>query len=195
MSNKRRIKQKFYTVWTNPRGVITKYVRRFVYWVRGDLVPLIQSENYDFHWNYLSFSNKRILDLGADYGSTASFFLKKGAKQVIAVEGDENLVVKLTENYAGNPKVIPVKMMICSAKQICSLISSYSPDIVKMDIEGSECHLLECKDNFLMSVKEWLIETHSQELYRKLARKYISLGFRVFKVTYSGKSTIIATGS
>jgi GT2 family glycosyltransferase len=32
-------------------------------------------ENYDYHWGFASFRNKTVLDIGDDYGSTASYFL------------------------------------------------------------------------------------------------------------------------
>ena len=42
----------------------------------------------DTHWGWLDVEGKVVLDVGADYGSTADFFLQRGAARVIAVEGD-----------------------------------------------------------------------------------------------------------
>ncbi|MEM2995027.1 MAG: hypothetical protein QXI91_03285 [Candidatus Bathyarchaeia archaeon] len=61
-------------------------------------------EDYDKHWNYLNFKGKKILDLGADYGSTASYFLWQGAKQVIAVERNEEFAEALRKTFEKNPE-------------------------------------------------------------------------------------------
>lgn len=190
MIDQKIIKRKLHTLFANPKGVITKYKRRFPYWLRRDLMP-IYDEDYDLHWNYRSFKYKKILDLGADYGSTASYFLRKGAKQVVAVEGDHDLASKLKSNFVGDIRVIPIEQKINSAVDIASLISSHSPDLVKVDIEGSECYLLKCSDNTLKKVDEWLIETHTSELYKDISQRFLRLGFKVFGADYVNQLKII----
>lgn len=100
------LKWKLYTLLTNPTGVLLKYTRRnnirniLLNVARGTLPSF--GEDYDKHWNYLNFKGKKILDLGADYGSTASYFLWQGAKQVIAVERNEEFAEALRKTFEKN---------------------------------------------------------------------------------------------
>ncbi len=185
------IKRKLRTFSSNPVDVAKKYKEEFLYLFCGDLRP-VYGEDYDLFWNHVSFGGKRVLDLGADYGSTASYFLRKGAKQVVALEGNHALASKLRENFAGDVRVVPIEKMINDAATLTSLISRYSPDIVKMDIEGAEYYLLECKEFTIKRVNQWLIETHSTELYKKISQKFLSLGFRAFRARVEPFRVIVA---
>lgn len=131
------LKRKVHTLITNPVGVLVKYTRwnKLIAHLRG-LLPPNNNENYDKHWNYASFKDKIVLDLGADYGSTASYFLWRGAKQVIAVEGSKEFADALRKNFENNPKVIPIELFIKSP----------------VDIEEYELTLLNCQN--LQKVKE-----------------------------------------
>lgn len=137
--------------------------------------------DYELHWGLrpqiIIYRDKTILDLGADYGSTAEFFLKHGAKKVIAVEGDPKLSKQLIDNYKGSSNVIPISKFIDSPKQIERFILKYKPDIVKVDIEGYEIHLLQVKSKVIQSVKEWMIEYHSDELKDKLVAFFQGLHY------------------
>jgi len=124
------------------------------------------------------------MDLGADYGSTVYYFLKKGAEKVIAVEGDETLASKLKENYGDDPRVQCVTKWISNAKHIEQLIRSYPCDIAKVDIEGAETHIAKVSHETLLTVKTWLIETHTQEIYDKLTSLFLKLKFKVYLVDY-----------
>lgn len=53
----------------------------------GKSIPAIYRENYDVQWGQTNYKDTIVLDFGADVGSTASFFLQKGAKKVVAIEG------------------------------------------------------------------------------------------------------------
>jgi len=53
-----------------------------------EILPIF-NEDYNECWGCVSYKDKTVLDLGADYGSTVYYFLKNGAKKVIAVEGDK----------------------------------------------------------------------------------------------------------
>lgn len=78
----------------------------------------------------------------ADYGSTAYYFLRKGASKVVAVEGDSELASKLRLNFQNDNRVIPIEDFIDDPKKIEALISKHHPDLVKADIEGAERHIL-----------------------------------------------------
>ena len=46
-------------------------------------------EDYNKMYGFLDYTNKKVIDIGADIGSTALFFLDKGANIVLAVEGNK----------------------------------------------------------------------------------------------------------
>lgn len=185
------IVKKFRTLFLNPVGAYHKYKgkmkARFVELVGG--IPPIYGEDYDKHWNFTSFKNKTILDLGADYGSTAYYFLRKKASKVIAVEGDPQLASKLRLYFQNGDEVVTIEDFIDSPKKIEKLIFEYHPNLVKVDIEGSEKYLLEI-DN-VEQVNEWLIEAHSDEIYQALSKFLVGHSFYVRSFNYVDNLKII----
>ena len=75
--------------------------------------------------------------------------------------------------------------MIDSKEDIKRLISTYSPDIVKVDIEGAERLLLDFSGDSLKMVDEWLIETHEPSLSERLVEKFSVSGFSVKRMRQS----------
>src|SRR5207245_4990575 len=100
-------------------------------------------EEYDYQLFYdvFNFTGSVVLDAGADYGSTAQFFLEKGCKEVICVESNETHFKNLTENARRNPKIKPIKLEVSNEEHWRYLIS-LKPDIIKSDCEFCEKHLL-----------------------------------------------------
>jgi len=168
------------TLIKHPHLVTQKYLRRLVH--RG--VFPIYDENYDECWGQTCYEGKTVLDLGADYGSTAYYFLKKGAKKVIAVEGNESFVSKLNRNYGEDLRVTCVMKWISNSSDIEELIKFYPSELVKVDIEGGEKHIVKVSPEILLSVKEWLIEAHTKEVYDELSKVFLDLGFKVFASNY-----------
>jgi predicted RNA methylase len=190
------VNRKIHTLFYNPREVARKYLpSRFkkvadpffrhvmilLFFIKRAPVP-IYYEGYNAHWNYFSFKDKIVLDLGADYGSTAYFFCKKGASRVIAVEGNRDYFVRLQEYALKYLYIVPIELMVDSEEDITQLISKYSPDIVKVDIEGAERLLLICPLGCLTMVDQWLIETHEHSISDKLIEKFSASGFLVKRI-------------
>jgi hypothetical protein len=69
--------------------------------------------------------------------------------------------------------------MVQSPDNFENLISTYETDIVKVDIEGAEKHLLGVSVDTILKIKEWLVETHSDELFRKFYDLFTSLGYKM----------------
>ena len=136
-------------------------------------------EGYEDHWNYTEFKDKIILDLGADYGSTASWFFKKGAKKVISVECDRNRFSQLIENFGEDQDVVCIKEKVNTKEQFNDLVTKYSPDITKVDIEGSEEFFLTMVNDELRRVKEYLIEYHGKKLLGEICTKFVKAAFNV----------------
>jgi len=183
--------RKWRTLFFNPVGVYHKYKgklkAKFVKLLGG--IPPIYNEDYDTHWNFTSFKDKSILDLGADYGSTAYYFLRRGANKVIAVEGDSQLASKLKLHFQNDDKVITIKDFIDSPKKIEKLISEHHPSLIKVDIEGNEKNILGI--NNIKQVNEWLIEAHSNELYHALSTFLTEQDFHVRSFNYVDNLKII----
>jgi DNA-directed RNA polymerase beta subunit len=174
------MERKIVTLFRSPDRVAKKYVKKV--WARlNGRIPRMLDEDYNKHWNYTSFVGKTVLDLGADYGSTADYFLVNGAERVVAVEGDKELARKLHGNFGKDKRVVPVEKWIGSGKDVNMLIEKYRPDIVKVDIEGQEKSLL---DVDVGKAKEWLIETHTEELHRLVRKFFVQSGFKVSTVEY-----------
>ena len=174
------VKRKILTFIKKPHKVIQKYFRILIL---REILPLYSNENYDECWGFVSYKNKIVLDLGADYGSTAYYFLKSGAKKVIAVEGDEYLASKLLNNYGIDPRVTCIYKWISGPKDIEQLIR-FQPDMVKVDIEGAEVYIAKVCPELLLSVREWIIEVHEKEVYDELSNLFLSLKFNVIPVDY-----------
>jgi len=112
----------------------------------------------------IDYDNQRVLDVGADIGSTASFFLERGAKQVIAVEREKSLFVHLENNAHQYPGITPVYMDVCSSEVLTSLLEWHLPDIVKMDCEGCEVHLLDIAKEIIRIPTIYIVEIHKVKL-------------------------------
>jgi predicted RNA methylase len=138
-----------------------------------------QGEDCDAHWNYVSFKDKAVLDLGADYGSTVRYFLKKGARFIMAVEGDPKLAQELKKRYQFSSKVVCEELMISSAEDMNRLICQKRFDLAKVDIEGAEKFLLPLQS--IVTIPTWLIETHSKEIDRLLIMHFQKNGFKVYR--------------
>ena len=202
MSSNSLVFKKIKTLFSNPLGVHQKYKGKLkceivrlskgklkceIVRLRRGILP-IYGEDYDMHWNFTSFENKVVFDLGADYGSTAYYFLRKGALRIIAVEGDPQLASKLKFNSQRFKGIVPIQTFIDSSEKIEKLICEYHPDLVKVDIEGYE-KLLTNID--VTKVKEWLIEAHSDEIYKRLREFFVSNQYNLRSFQYKDKLKIL----
>lgn len=79
------------------------------------------------HWGFVDPAGKRVLDIGADWGSTAEFFLKRKAKHVVAVESDKQLFRQLVRNSKKIDSVTPVFLFVNSAERLEMLIEKFKP--------------------------------------------------------------------
>jgi len=137
----------------------------------------------------VDYRKKVVLDIGADVGSTADFFLQKGARKVFAVESEPKIydqLVKNVDTILGAGKVVPIHMAVQTPEHFEQLLTRANPDITKLDVNGKgrECshveHLL-CKvdPHRLKCCNEWLIEMHGNTLKDITMTCMGSIGFHM----------------
>jgi len=172
------IKHKLQTLIFHPKRVVKKYNDKIYYSLFKIAKPLL-NEDYGKHWNFTTFKGKTVLDLGADYGSTAWYFKRKGAACVIAVEGDHQraeLLRKNSEKY----KFCSYELMVKSAEDIEWLLKRHPHvDVAKVDIEGAEIFLSKCDSQLIKNIPFWMIETHSENVNKILSKWFNDLGYNV----------------
>jgi len=139
--------------------------------------------------NQRRLKTKKVLDLGADYGSTAAWFRKKGSREVIAVEAEKELYSKLKQYSEKRNWLTAINEFIDSPNKIDQLITNFKPQIVKVDVEGAEKNLLNCDK--LADVPTWLIEAHSEQIRVELTSHFQRIGFSVRRVSDLGNFDIL----
>lgn len=142
-------------------------------------LPAWCGEDYERFWGHVNYTGKVVLDIGADYGSTASFFLKKGASQIIAVEGNKENFNQLKANAKNIPSVIPIERRVESPKQFEELILEYEPDILKADCEGCEVYLADIQDSIFSKVTSYVLEVHTESIWGRLESKFKRLNYEI----------------
>jgi hypothetical protein len=124
----------------------------------------------------LDYAGAVVLDIGADYGCTAEFFLARGATHVYASERNEEWLAKLEVWAEGKPVTALGPLTAGSA---AALFQTVRPDVVKVDCEGCEAHLIGLPDELLTIPRAWVLETHTPELYLDLWALFGRLGYRL----------------
>ena len=124
-------------------------------------VPPWLGEDREANWGFLDVEGKVVLDVGADYGSTAAYFLNKGAAKVICIESYDNDYGALEVLAKGEPRMEAHHTHISSPLELETLIITYQPEVVKIDIEGGEVHLLDVRSCVLWRVGQYGIEVHN----------------------------------
>lgn len=142
-----------------PKLTLTQYIEHLRYArIERELKPLCKwVDFYDYIWSYgsMDWKGKSVLDIGADIGSSAYFFLSKGASEVYLAESDP----QYRKQYQVLKKTIPLlqrsMLLPLDWKQ-------QKADVLKMDCEGCELALL--GEELLENYSEWIIGLHKPQL-------------------------------
>ena len=113
---------------------------------------------YDYIWSYgsINWKTKVVLDIGADIGSSALFFLMNGADYVYLLEKEQE--------YKTTYKSIKQKYPILKNSIMLNNLADMPNDIdvLKMDCEGCESNLL--TEELLNKANEFVIGLHKPQL-------------------------------
>lgn len=140
----------------------------------------IYSEDYSKHWP-VNVQGKTVIDFGADYGSTAYYFIRKGAIRVVCVEGNPALYRQLEANMRFLPNCVAVYRNIQSPDDFAQVLAN-TAETVKVDVEGAEKHLLKVHPSLLQQHYEWIIELHRNLNKNAFVHHFQSAGFDVVNV-------------
>lgn len=131
------------------------------------------------HIRPLCVPGSACFDLGSASGFYALVFAQRGADRVLAVETDPETCERLRRNVAANSELAPrievVERSIAietsaadgsvSIDELAYGPGGFVPDLVKMDVEGSEVAALRGAERLLAERKPHVvIETHSEDL-------------------------------
>ena len=68
--------------------------------------------------NIIEIQNKTVLEVGPGTGNLTSYILSKGPKKIFVVEKDENLAIKLSNNFKDKIKVINKDILLVDEKNL-----------------------------------------------------------------------------
>lgn len=141
-----------------------------------ELVPRPGFSGFRDDYGSVNYEGAVVLDIGADYGCTAEYFLERGAEHVIASEKRPDWLVRLREWADGKPVTV---VGPSDASTLRSLLRTCKPDIVKMDCEGCESDLLGLPRDALTVPHTWIMETHGAYLHRAVVTLFWRSGYSV----------------
>lgn len=145
----------------------------------------VYGENYDSQWGKIDYTNKVVLDIGSNYGSTADFFLRNGAKQVICVDSSKKHIDKLhkhIEDFNWYDIVKAHYLRVDKNGHFSGLIYKYEPDVVKSDCEGCEVHLFNIPNEEFCKVPEYIIEVHSDSIFESMKKKCKECNYEIIDI-------------
>ena len=113
---------------------------------------------YDYLWSYgsINWKGKVVLDIGADIGSSAIFFLMNGANYVYLLE-KEQLYRTTYESIKEKYHILKNSVVLKSLNDMPNNI-----DVLKMDCEGCELQLL--TEELLNKANEFVVDLHKPQL-------------------------------
>lgn len=130
-----------------------------------DIKGIITSENPKEHWGFLFVQDKVVLDLGCGINSehtpTPYYFIQdRGASKVIGVDSNPQSYQWFKQNY-NIQNFIPFMDMVDRYEKLEFYFDYFKPQVVKMDVEGSEIYMNAFNNKLLDGVEQIGIEYHN----------------------------------
>ena len=144
----------------------------------------ITTESPDIHWGFLKVKDKVVLDLGCglnnnEFAPTPYYFLQEQkAKNVVGIDGDKQSYEWFKQNYVVK-NFLPIMDMVDRIEKFELYLGYYKPEIVKMDIEGSEILINALDVSYLESVQQIGIEYHNLSCLISCEHKLREAGFEL----------------
>ena len=109
---------------------------------------------YDYIWSYgsINWKQKIVLDIGADIGSSALFFLMNGADYVYLLEKEQ----EYKTTYESIKQKYPILKNSIMLNSLADM--PHDVDVLKMDCEGCELSLL--TEELLNKSMEFVVGLH-----------------------------------
>lgn len=131
--------------------------------------------DYAQEYGGVDYTDAVVLDVGADYGTTADFFLERGARRVIMLERRDIWIPKLEEKAANDERLSYEGRL--SSENADWLVTG--ADIVKADCEGCERMLLALHDDVVRTPRAWIMEVHARWIHEAFRLRFGELGYTV----------------
>lgn len=143
----------------------------------------ITTEHPKEHWGFLNVEGKVVLDLGcginSEFTPTPWHFLQDNkAKKVIGVDSDPKSYDWFKQNYVVKD-FLPIMDMVDRIEKFELYLGYYKPDVVKIDVEGSEILLNALNLLYLSSVTQIGIEYHNLSCLISCENKLREAGFEL----------------
>ena len=148
------------------------------------------SENPNFHWKFIECDGQIVLDLGCGrwehiehrdplWPTTPEYFIQKGAKHVYAFDIDAGEIGWYNENVVPKMNVTAILQRIDSVDTIKNILNKYSPQAIKIDIEGDENLFLNLSDEDFSCINFYAVETHTEDLFHRFIEKFEKLKYKI----------------
>ena len=128
-------------------------------------IKVIHTENPKEHWGFLDVDGRTIIDMGCgiwenDVEPTPIYFLKEGATKVIGIDPNEPSYNWYRDNLK-TERFFQHMDYLDSTEKFRFYINAYKPQVLKIDVEGSEIFLNNITAEQMESVREIGIEFHN----------------------------------
>lgn len=126
---------------------------------------IIYDENPETHWGFLPVEDKVVLDLGCginnqEFIPTPMFWIQNKAKFVVGVDSSQSSYDWYKQNFSIK-NFINVMDWVDRLEKFELYLGYYKPDVVKIDVEGSEIYLNALDPKYLEGVNHIGIEYHN----------------------------------
>jgi predicted rRNA methylase YqxC with S4 and FtsJ domains len=130
-----------------------------------NIIRTIENESPDTHWGFLPVKDKVVLDLGSGLNSefmpTPYYFLQEcKAKKVYGVDASEQSYTWYKQNF-NVQHFIQFMDYVDRVEKFEWYINAAKPDIMKVDVEGSEIFMNAIKPELLKDITNIAVEYHN----------------------------------
>ncbi len=143
----------------------------------------ITTEQPQEHWGFLNVQGKTVLDLGCGINSEHTptpwhFLQDMKAKHVVGIDSNPQSYDWFIKNFKVK-NFLPIMDMVDRIEKFELYLGYYKPEVVKMDIEGSEILINALDVSYLESVREIGIEYHNLSCLISCEHKLREAGFKL----------------